>query len=279
MESQGNPNRQPQENPKETPRARSGNPLASLSNFDALPCRSFPAGSPSVKTMSDSTPTTFLPGKSGKNDRRNYSNFRKSFADVHALVQVLDDPRTRAPIVQAQSRQHLIGVLDRQYELSLQKSYPLCLALAMLDPSAEAATLSPSAVLNTVAKICRSNLRPTDLVFRYSEGLLAMVLLESNEEGGASVATRLKRSLDRRLYFGKTALSVRPVFAISDVSMGFGSAGKSLLTTAEMVLDKAGYKDFDVAVASKILSLSPVDLTLRTRDIANAITGMYDTTA
>lgn len=273
MESQGQPIRNPQEIPKETLRVRSGNPLASLSNFDELPCRDIPTGSPSVKTMSDSTPTTFLPGK---NDRRHGSQMRRSFADVHALVQILDDPRTRGPIVQAQSRQYLIGVLDRQYEISLEKGYPLCLALATLDPSAEVTTLSPTAILNTVAKICRSNLRPTDLVFRYSESLLAMVLLESDEEGGSSVAQRLKRSLDRRLYFGKTALSVRPVFAISDVAMGFGSPGKSLLTSAEMVLNQAGYKNFDVAVASKTLAPPTVDLTVKAQDIANAITQMFN---
>ncbi len=276
MESQGKPIRQPQVNPKETLRARSGNPLASLSNFDELPCRPIPAGSSSVKTMSDSTPTTFLPGK---NDRRSHRNFQRSFADVHALVQILDDPRTRAPIAQAQSRQHLIDILDRQHALALQKGYPLCLALATLDPSSELLTLSPTAILNTVAKICRSNLRPTDLVFRYSENLLAMVLLESDEKGGASVASRLKRSLDRRLYFGKTALSVRPVFAISDATMGFGSAGKSLLTSAEMVLNQAGYENFEVAVASETLAPPAVDVALRAQDIANAITRMFDTTA
>lgn len=274
MASQGNPIRQSQETPNETLRARSGNPLDSLSNFDELPCRSKPAGAPSVKTMSDSTETSFLPGK---NDRRSGSNIRKSFADVHALAQVFDEPRSRAPIAQAQSRQYLVNVLDRQYELSLKNGYPLCLALATLDPSAEVAAPSPTAILNTVAKICRSNLRPTDLVFHYCDGLLAMVLLESDEDGGASVAARLKRSLDRRLYFGKTALSVRPVFAISDVTMGFGSAGKSLLTSAEMVLNRAGYKDFDVAVASKTLAPPAVDLTVRAQDIANAITGMFDT--
>jgi GGDEF domain-containing protein len=226
--------------------------------------------------MSDNTPTTFLPGK---NERRSFGGNPRSSADVHSLIQIFDDPRSRAPIAQAQSRQYLISVLDRQYEVSLERGYPLCLALATLDPSGETSCPAPAAILNTVAKICRSNLRPTDLLFRYADGLLAMVLLESDEDGGASVASRLKRSLDRRLYFGKTALSVRPVFAVSDVTMGFGSAGKSLLTSAELVLNKASYESFDVAVASVTLSVPTLDVAVRAQDIANAITGMFDTTA
>ncbi len=226
--------------------------------------------------MTDTTPTTFLPGK---NERRSFGGNPQSSADVHSLIQIFDDPRARAPIAQAQSRQYLVSVLDRQHEVSLERGYPMCLALATLDPSAEIAALAPAAILNTVAKICRSNLRPTDLLFRYADGLLAMVLLESDEDGGASVAARLKRSLDRRLYFGKTALNVRAVFAVSDVTMGFGSAGKSLLTSAELVLNKASYESADVAVASVTLAVPTFDVAIRAQDIANAITGMFDTTA
>ncbi len=222
--------------------------------------------------MTDTTPTTFLPGK---NERRSFGVFQKSSPDIHSLIQIFDDPRTRAPIAQAQSRQYLVSVLDRQHEIALEKGYPICLALATLDRSAEVSTLSPIAILNTVAKICRSNLRPTDLLFQYADGLLAMVLLESDEDGGASVSARLKRSLDRRLYFGKTALNVKPVFAVSAVTMGFGSAGKSLLTSAEMVLNKATYEHSDVAVASETLAVPTVDVSVKAQDIANAITGMY----
>ncbi len=226
--------------------------------------------------MSDTTPTTFLPGK---NERRSFGGNQKSSADVSSLIQIFDDPRSRVPIAQAQSRQYLMSVLDRQHDISLQRGYPLCLALATLDSTAQTSALAPAAILNTVAKICRSNLRPTDLLFSYCDKLLAMVLLESDEEGGASVAARLKRSLDRRLYFGKTALSIRPVFAVSDVTMGFGSAGRSLLTTAEMVLKKATYENFEVAVASVTLAVPIIDMTVNAQDIANAITGMYETTA
>ena len=226
--------------------------------------------------MSDSPPTTFLPGK---NERRNTASFQKSFSDAHSLIQIFDDQRSRGPIAQAQSRDYLIGVLDRQYQLAQERGYPLCLTLATLDPSAEVSTLAPEAVLNTVAKICRSNLRPTDLVFRYSDGRLAMVLLESDEQGGASVADRLKRSLERRLYFGKTALNVKPVFAVTDMAIGFGSAGKSLLTSAELVLNKAEYKTTNVAVASHTLSTYATNTMLKAQEIANAITGMFDTTA
>ena len=230
----------------------------------------------SVKTLSDTTPTTFLPGK---NERRSFGGNQKTSPDVHSLVQIFDDPRSRAPIAQAQSRQYLVSVLDRQYEISLERGYPISLALATLDSVGECSTLAPDAILNTVAKICRSNLRPTDLLFRYADGLLAMVLLESDEDGGASVAARLKRSLDRRLYFGKTALNVRPVFAVSDVTIGFGSAGKSLLTSAEFVLNKASFASCDVAVASVTLAPPTFDVSVRAQDIANAITGMFETTA
>ncbi len=225
--------------------------------------------------MSDPKPTTFLPGKPNKTERRSFAN-PKSFADLQSLVQILDDPRTRAPIAHAQSRQYLVSVLDRQYEISLERGYPICLALTTLDTSAcQIPTLSPVAILNTVAKICRANLRPTDLLFRYADGLLAMVLLESDEDGGASVASRLKRSLDRRLYFGKTALSVRPVFAVSDSTIGFGSAGRSLLTSAELVLNRAACNNSDVAVASRALPQQTGGVSVRAQDIANAITSMY----
>jgi len=226
--------------------------------------------------MSDSTPTTFLPGK---NERRSSAAYQRSFADAHSLIQIFDDQRSRGPIAQAPSRDYLIGVLDRQYQLAQERGYPLCLMLATLDSAGEISTLAPEAVLNTVAKICRSNLRPTDLVFRYADGRLAMVLLESDEDGGASVADRLKRSLDRRLYFGKTALNVKPVFAVSDMAIGFGSAGKSLLTSVELVLNKAEFKTTNVAVASHTLTAYSTSTMLKAQQIANAITGMFDTTA
>lgn len=225
--------------------------------------------------MSDRTPTTFLPGRPNQADRRSFANPR-TFADVQSLVQIFDDPRTRAPILHAQSCQYLVSVLDRQYDLSLERGYPICLALATLDTgSPENMPLSPVAILNTVAKIWRSKLRPTDLLFQYSDRLIAMVLLESDEDGGASVAERLKRSLDRRLYFGKTALSVRPYFAVSDSTVGFGSAGRSLLTTAELALNRAANHNYDVAVASRTVGLQTVGVSEKAQEIANAITGMF----
>ena len=262
-------------NGRETPRTSLWKPVSFPFSLTRNPAGIFRQGSVG-KTMSDTTPTTFLPGK---NERRSFGANHKTSPDVNSVIQIFDDPRSRAPIAQAKSRHYLMSVLDRQYDISLQRGYPLCLTLATLDTTGQTSALAPTAILNTVAKICRSNLRPTDLLFSYSENLLAMVLLESDEDGGASVAARLKRSLERRLYFGKTALSVRPVFAVSDVTMGFGSAGKSLLTSAELVLNKASYEGTDVAVASITLAVPTIDVSIRAQDIANAITGMFDTTA
>jgi len=241
---------------------------------DSINSSSTPISTP--KSTPTSTPTSFLPGK---NERRG-STFQKSFADAHSLIQIFDDQRSRGPIAQAQSRHYLIGVLDRQYQLSQERGYPICLTLATIYPSGEIPAPAPDAILHAVAKICRSNLRPTDLVFRYAEGLLAMIMLESDEDGGASVADRLRRCLDRRLYFGKTALSVRPVFAVSDMSIGFGSAGRSLLTSAELVLKKAEFNTTSIALASHTLnSASSSSNMLKAQEIANAITGMFDTIA
>lgn len=229
-------------------------------------------------SMSDPTPTSFLPGKT---ERRNFGSGQKlTPPEDLPIVQVFDDPRLRAPIAQAQSRYYLISVLDRQFQIAQEQKYQLCLALVTLETTGETIPLAPTAVLNTVAKICRANLRPTDLVYRLPDSnadeMLALVLLESDETGGASVAARLKRSLDRRLYFGKTSLRVRPVFAISDCAFGFGSAGKSLFTTAEMVLKKASFEKSDIAVASSTLAPLTVDNVVQTQSIANAITGMFE---
>lgn len=214
----------------------------------------------------------------GKNDRRAYpalsSNvFQGTVIESTAMV----DPRSRAPIVMAQNRQFLESVLDRQFQLANEKGYPISIALIALQQEIvdEPRSTASEAILNTVAKICRSHVRPSDLIFRYGESMLVLVCLQSTEEGTTSVAARLKTSLARPLFFGKRSVTVHPMFAVSGVTSGFGSAGNSLLKTAESVFIKAIALKTDLASAAQ-LGIGHVSSDVNNQDIANAITGMYE---
>jgi GGDEF domain-containing protein len=90
-----------------------------------------------------------------------------------------------------------------------------------------------------VTKIFRSHLRPTDVILRDRQKRLALLLPESDQKGSERVCLRLRNAISRRLFFGKEAITVAPVFGISDNISRFGNPGESLLTMAELQLDLA----------------------------------------
>jgi hypothetical protein len=75
------------------------------------------------------------------------------------------------------------------------------------------------------------------------------MLLDADASGASSVSIRLNAAISRRLSFGKGAVEIRAKFGMSEQFDGFGSAGTSLLSTAEMALEKAKANDQTFVIA------------------------------
>src|SRR5207248_96686 len=84
------------------------------------------------------------------------------------------------PLKQISSRAHFVELLEGQIELSVCNRYPLCLALVDFEIKGSVPK-DPEAVLYTVAKLFSLNLRPTDILIRYNNVTLAIILHECNE--------------------------------------------------------------------------------------------------
>jgi GGDEF domain-containing protein len=115
----------------------------------------------------------------------------------------------------------------------------MSLVLVELLPQGGTTTKFADAALNAVTKIFRSHLRPTDVIVRYREKTLGLLLLESDQKGSERVCARLGKAISRRLFFGRESINVTPVFGISDNISRFGNPGESLLSMAELQLDLA----------------------------------------
>lgn len=178
-----------------------------------------------------SHPTDFHAGA----ERRAYQGrlLSQNPARISSQFQPYSEVFTKCP-----NRQYMVSLLDRQVALGQQGQYPLCLALCEVPDLYRLDASYNDSALAAVAKIFRSQLRPTDLIVRYKDFVLALVLLECDETGAESVCSRLKKVLARRLYFGKKSVQLNPIFAYSSEVDGYGSAGNSVLSSAEFALDR-----------------------------------------
>ncbi len=145
------------------------------------------------------------------------------------------------------NRRQLANLLDRQVAISQQVKRPFCLLLIELveiNPTIQniPTVVSPvygEAVLNVVAKIFRTHVRPSDFLVRTKDRTIGIVLLDTDESGARVVYQRLESAISRKLFFGKGAVEVSARYAVSAQFDGFGSAGASLISTAELALEKA----------------------------------------
>jgi GGDEF domain-containing protein len=181
-----------------------------------------------------------------------------------ALKAAIDDAVTvklvQDVFIACGSRRALTGLLDRQVAISQQVKRPVFFMLVELTEvtpvkSEHIGTGSPiydEAVLNVVARIFRANLRPGDFIVRPGRKTLGVMLLDADASGASSVCVRLNAAISRRLSFGKGAVEIRAKFGLSDQFDGFGSAGASLLSTAELALEKAKANDQTFAVAGPV---------------------------
>jgi diguanylate cyclase (GGDEF)-like protein len=183
---------------------------------------------------------------------------------ARALKAAIDDAVTvrlvQDVFIECSNRRQLVGLLDRQVAVSQQVKRPVFLMLVELTEvksvrPAHANSNSPiydEAVLNVVARIFKASLRPGDFIVRPGPKTLGIMLLDADASGASSVGIRLNAAISRRLSFGKGAVEIRAKFGMSEQFDGFGSAGTSLLATAEMALEKAKANDLTFAVAEPV---------------------------
>jgi GGDEF domain-containing protein len=144
------------------------------------------------------------------------------------------------------TREYLVNVIERQVAISKQQNVPLSLVLVELLLVADANEAKRASyadgALTAVTKIFRSHLRPTDVILRYQQKTLGLLLPESDQKGSERVCSRLSNAISRRLIFDANVIASVPVFGISDNISRFGNPGESLLSLAELQLDLAKLK-------------------------------------
>jgi len=184
---------------------------------------------------------------------------------ARALKAAIDDAVTvrlvQDVFVECGTRRQLISVLDRQIAVSQQVKRPVFLVLVELTDFKSVRSLhiglgSPvydEAVLNVVARIFKSNLRPGDFIVRPAAKTLGIMLLDADASGASSVCKRLNAAISRRISFGKGAVEIGAKFGLSDQLDGFGSAGASLLSTAELALEKAKHTGLTFVTADPVV--------------------------
>jgi GGDEF domain-containing protein len=166
----------------------------------------------------------------------------KTAIDDAVAVKIIQDV-----FIECSSRNQLIGLLDRQVSVSQQVKRPISLVLVDLtnsktvapDQTGKSSPIYLEAFLHVVAKIFRAKLRPADFIIRPSKNCLGLVLLDAEASGARAACIRLNAAIERPISFGKGSMEISAKFGLSEQYNGFGSAGESLLVSAEMALSKA----------------------------------------
>jgi len=181
---------------------------------------------------------TGAPGGFDRRAAKADEQYARVIATAPSSYQPQADSYTECP-----TREYLVSVIERQVALSKQQHVPLSLVLVELWLVADANEAKRNSyadgALNAVSKIFRSHLRPTDIILRYRQKTLGLLLPESDQKGSERVCLRLRNALSRRLLFDANVIASVPVFGISDNISRFGNPGESLLSLSELQLDLA----------------------------------------
>jgi diguanylate cyclase (GGDEF)-like protein len=177
-----------------------------------------------------------LDQEESKDEPRAAQRRSPTYVEIPALEQPipqkLSDVFTECP-----SREYLINLLGKFFAAAQFERMEMCLALVELLPVADPEGEGSDAVIQAVARIFRSHLRPNDVIVRYRGTTLGLVLPESNATGGLSVCNRLRRAVSKRLFFGKEEVTVVPVFGVADAFTAGDDSAAAILAKAEEALE------------------------------------------
>ncbi len=175
-------------------------------------------------------------------ERRAYRTTNATLNSIPALTS--PQPTTGKqgdPLKQTCTREYLAQLLEGQVELAIENGYPLSLVLAEFQTDEDLSQES-EAVLYAVAHQFNLNLRPTDIIVRFRNKTLAMILHECNESGARQATNRLSSFLADGARVGTEKVVVKPKFGYSSQISRESDRAAKLLATAEKSL-KASQKN------------------------------------
>jgi diguanylate cyclase (GGDEF)-like protein len=161
------------------------------------------------------------------------------------------------------NRKEMARLLDDEVMRARRYKHPLSLLLVDVDDlariNAEHGTPMGDEVLQSVAAVLRSNLRPVDRPARYGGAELAVLLPDTFANDGVQVAERLRGLVAEAAARTKSAATTRPRVTISVGVAGIHESEKSaeeLLHAATLALKEAKDRGRNAVVAFVDLKLS-----------------------
>ena len=164
--------------------------------------------------------------------------YRTTNATLNSIPVSTPQPTTGKqgdPLRQTCTREYLVQVLDGQIELAQDNNYPLTVILAEFKTE-ENTLLESEAVLYAVAQQFNLSLRPTDIIVRFRNKTLAMILRECNDSGARQVNQRLAACLANGVTVGEEKVFVKPQFGYSSQISSDSERASKLLSGAEQSL-------------------------------------------
>ena len=126
------------------------------------------------------------------------------------------------------NKRHFIEQLDRELSRAARHRRPLTLVMCDIDHFKEVndefGHLAGDHVLKEVAQLCKSRIRPDDVIARYGGEELALILPETELAGGVLIADELRRIIaGTRFAFEDEDIDVTVSCGVAELDLGWSS--------------------------------------------------------
>lgn len=169
-------------------------------------------------------------------ERRAYRTTNATLTNIPAInPQQATTEKLGDPLKRTCTREYLVQLLEGQIELAVDNKYPLSVLLAELT-DANGVQQDSEAVLYAVAQQFNLNLRPTDIVLRFRNKTLAMILHECDEIGARNASKRLTQIVTEGVRVGNDLVRLKPHYGFSSQLTKETDRASKLLASAEQSL-------------------------------------------
>lgn len=169
-------------------------------------------------------------------ERRAYRTTNATLNSIPAVnPQQSTSGKLSDPLKRTCTREYLVQLLEGQIELALENKYPLSVVLAEFT-SPDGSLQETEAVLYAVAQQFNLNLRPTDIVVRFRNKTLALILHECDEIGARLASQRLTAFLGDGVRVGAEKVVLKPHYGFSSQLTRDSDRASKLLSSAEVSL-------------------------------------------
>ncbi len=169
-------------------------------------------------------------------ERRAYRTTNATLSSIPAAnPQQITSGKLSDPLRRTCTREYLVQLLEGQIELAVDNKYPMSVLLAEFT-TVDGVVQESEAVLYAVAQQYNLNLRPTDIVVRFRNKTLAMVLHECDEIGARHAAKRLTAAIADGVRVGSEKIIFKPNYGYSSQISRESDRASRLLNSAEVSL-------------------------------------------